>query len=48
MRMPVAKGDRRMKVAVGRSHEHYCAGCARKFIQKAIERLRKLDAELAD
>jgi len=44
----VSKGDRRLKVAVGRSHDHYCTSCARLFIQQAIERLRKLDAELRE
>jgi hypothetical protein len=44
----VVKGERRLKVAVGRSHEHYCAECARKFIQHAIERLQQLKAELTD
>lgn len=42
----VVKGDRRLKVAVGRSHEHYCVECARKFIRQAVERLQQLDAEL--
>jgi hypothetical protein len=44
----VVKGERRLKVAVGRSYEHYCGECARKFIQHAIERLQRLNAELTD
>lgn len=44
----IAKGDRRLKVAVGRSHEHYCVDCARKFIGQAIERLQQLEAELTE
>jgi hypothetical protein len=42
----IAKGDLRLKVAVGRSHEHYCTACARVFIGRAIERLQKLHVEL--
>lgn len=43
----IAKGDRRLKVVVGRSREHYCNECAKKFIDQAIERLGQLSAELA-
>jgi hypothetical protein len=42
----IAKGDLRLKVAAGRSYEHYCAACARTFLGQAIERLQKLHAEL--
>jgi len=42
----IEKGDQRLKVAVGRSYEHYCVACARKFIVQAIERLQELDAQL--
>jgi hypothetical protein len=42
----IAKGDLRLKVTVGRSHEHYCQECARKFIRQAIERLQELDTQL--
>lgn len=37
----IAKGDLRLKITVGRSHEHYCVLCARKFINQAIERLQE-------
>jgi hypothetical protein len=40
----IAKGDQRLKIAVGRSHEHYCVTCARKFIAEAVEHLQQLDA----
>lgn len=43
----MAKGDRRLKVAVGRSYEHYCVECAQKFIDHAVERLGQLASELA-
>lgn len=42
----IAKGDLRLKVAVGRGYEHYCIVCAEVFISQAIERLQKLRAEL--
>lgn len=42
----VVKGDLRLKVSVGRSYEHYCVECARKFIKQAIERLEELDTQL--
>jgi hypothetical protein len=42
----IVKGDRRLKVAVGRGYEHYCIECAQKFIDNAIERLGQLAAEL--
>lgn len=40
------KGDRRLKVTVGRTDEHYCASCARRFIKESIARLEELDREL--
>jgi len=40
------KGDRRLKVTVGRTDEHYCVSCARRFIQESIARLEALDHEL--
>ena len=43
----ISKGDIRLKVAVGRSHEHYCQDCARKFLGQAIERLGQLSSEFA-
>ena len=38
----IAKGDLRLKVTVGRSYEHYCVNCAKKFINQAIERLQEI------
>lgn len=42
----ILKGDLRLKVAAGRSHEHYCVECATKFMDLAIERLQALRTEL--
>lgn len=42
----IYKGDLRLKVAVGRSYDHYCSECARKFIQDGIHRLQELSAEM--
>jgi hypothetical protein len=42
----IAKGDLRLKVAVGRSFEHYCVACARTFIGRGLESLQKLDTQL--
>jgi hypothetical protein len=42
----IAKGDLRLKVKVGRGHEHYCVECAQKFIGNGVENLQKLSAEL--
>lgn len=42
----IFKGDLRLKVAAGRSHEHYCAACATKFVDHAVERLNALKREL--
>ncbi|MDQ1734116.1 MAG: hypothetical protein QOH56_367 [Pseudonocardiales bacterium] len=42
----IAKGDRRLKIAVARSHEHYCVACARKFIGESIDHLQQLEAQL--
>lgn len=45
-RHAIAKGDLRLKVKVGRSHEHYCVECAQQFITNGVENLQKLSAEL--
>jgi hypothetical protein len=42
----IAKGELRLKISVGRTHEHYCVTCAQTFIVQAIERLQKLNTEL--
>ncbi len=43
----ISKGDLRLKIAAGRSHEHYCIACAEKFINLALLRLQELRNELA-
>ena len=40
-------GDKRLAVSNGRGDDHYCAACARSFIQRDIERLQALLAELS-
>lgn len=42
----IAKGELPLKIAVGRTHEHYCVACAQSFIAQAIDRLQKLNVEL--
>lgn len=44
----VRMGDRRLKVYVDRSHDHYCAECAIKIIEADIERLQELARQLHD
>lgn len=44
----IGKGDLRLKIAVGRSHEHYCVACAQKFIGLAVGNLQKLRVELEE
>lgn len=39
-------GERRLKVKVGRSHEHYCLECARKILAADAAKLSALVAEL--
>ncbi|WP_233635271.1 hypothetical protein, partial [Burkholderia gladioli] len=38
----IQKGDVRLKVRTGRSWEHYCVPCARKIIERDIEKLTAL------
>jgi hypothetical protein len=40
------RGDRRLKVTVGRTDEHYCVSCARRFIKESIARLEAIDRDL--
>lgn len=42
----ISKGDLRLKVSVGRSHEHYCCACAEKFIGLAFQQLQELQRDL--
>lgn len=39
-------GDRRLKVYVDRSHDHYCAACAIKIIEADIAKLQELAQQL--
>lgn len=40
------RGDRRLKVHVDRSQDHYCLGCALKIIEQDIEKLQILAQQL--
>lgn len=40
------RGDKRLKVRNGRSHDHYCATCALATIQADIAKLQALAAQL--
>lgn len=42
----ISKGDLRLKVANGRSSEHYCIACAERFIDLAVQDLQKLRWDL--
>lgn len=42
----IQMGERRLKVKVGRSHEHYCLECARKILAADAAKLSALVAEL--
>jgi hypothetical protein len=42
------RGDKRLKVRKGRTVEHYCVDCARRFIARAVEALRELDRQLVE
>lgn len=40
------RGDRRLKVYVDRSHDHYCMVCALKIIAQDITKLQELANQL--
>jgi hypothetical protein len=42
----IEMGERRLKVKVGRSHQHYCLECARKILAADVAKLGALVAEL--
>jgi hypothetical protein len=42
----ILKGDKRLKVRVGRSYEHYCSSCAERFIGFAIIQLNETLTQL--
>jgi hypothetical protein len=39
-------GDRRLRVHVGRSHDHYCSDCAKAIIAADIAKLQELARQL--
>jgi hypothetical protein len=42
----INKGEKRLKVRVGRSYEHYCSACAEKFIALALAQLNEVLTQL--
>lgn len=42
----VKQGDRRLKVYVDRTFDHYCAECAIKIIEADMEKLQQLARQL--
>lgn len=42
----LAKGERRLKVHVDRSYDHYCKPCALRIIEQDIARLQTLARQL--
>lgn len=40
------RGDRRLKVYVDRSHDHYCQECALKIIEQDIVKLQTIAQQL--
>lgn len=42
----VQQGEKRLKLAVNRSHEHYCVQCALQIINSDIEKLQKIRDQL--
>lgn len=42
----LTRGDKRLKVSNGRSHDYYCVDCAVTFINRDIEKLQALLEEL--
>ena len=45
-RHTINKGDKRLKIKVGRSYQTYCAPCGVKFIRNGIDSLRGTLGEL--
>jgi len=44
----IARGERRLKLTVGRSYQHYCIECALKIIESDIEKLASIRKQLLD
>lgn len=42
----IIKGTKRLKVIEGRSEQHYCIECAKKFLATGIEELGKISSQL--
>lgn len=42
----ISKGDKRLKLRVGRTQEYFCVLCAVKSIERDIQRLEAIRAEL--
>ena len=42
----IKKGDKRLKVSNGRSHDHYCVDCAIAFINRDVVTLQSLLQDL--
>ncbi len=43
----IEKGDERLKVRNGRSWDHYCLDCAKKIIERDIEKLKEIQNMLS-
>ena len=44
----LAPGERRLKVRVDRSYDHYCSACAIKIIEADIVKLQKLAEQISN
>lgn len=42
----IRKGSKRLKVTEGRSAQHYCIECAKKFLATGIEELGNISSQL--
>jgi hypothetical protein len=42
----ISKGDKRLKLGVGRTHQHFCINCAKESIEKDIAKLNHILSEL--
>lgn len=42
----IQQGEKRLKLAVNRTHEHFCINCALQIINSDIEKLLKIRDEL--
>jgi len=44
----IKAGDKRLKLIVNRSEQHFCVECAKKSLEKDIEKINKLLDELKE